>query len=68
MNSRELAQHIEQTGSIGKSWLLVQLRLQKLAEEKSDLSTEDYHARLDDIYQDMMNLGEWWAGIEEDVF
>ena len=68
MNSKELAQHIEQTGSIGKSWLLVQLRLQKLAEEKSDLSTEDYHIRLDDIYQDMMNLGEWWVGIEEDVF
>ncbi|MCY7335884.1 MAG: hypothetical protein LH613_06665 [Chamaesiphon sp.] len=68
MNSKELAQHIEQTGSIGKSWLLVQLRLQKLAEEKSDLSTEDYHTRLDDIYQDMMNLGEWWVGIEEDVF
>ena len=67
MNSRELAQHIEQTGSIGKSWLLVQLRLQKLAEEKSDLSTEDYHTRLDDIYQDLMNLGEWWVGIEEDV-
>jgi len=68
MNSKELAQHIEQTGSIGKSWLLVQLRLQKLAEEKSDLSTEDYHTRLDDIYHDMMNLGEWWVGIEEDVF
>lgn len=68
MNSKELAQHIEQTGSIGKSWLLVQLRLQKLAEEKSDLSTEDYHTRLDDIYQDMMNLGEWWVGIEKDVF
>ena len=68
MNSKELAQHIEQTGSIGKSWLLVQLRLQKLAEEKSDLSTEDYHTRLDDIYQDMMNLCEWWVGIEKDVF
>ena len=68
MNSKELAQHIEQTGSIGKSWLLVQLRLQKLAEEKSDLSTQEYHTRLDDIYQDMMNLGEWWVGIEEDVF
>lgn len=68
MNSKELAQHIEQTGSIGKSWLLVQLRLQKLAEEKSDLSTEDYHTRLNDIYQDMMNLGEWWVGIEKDVF
>lgn len=68
MNSKELAQHIEQTGSIGKSWLLVQLRLQKLAEEKSDLSRENYHTRLDDIYQDMMNLGEWWVGIEEDVF
>ena len=68
MNSEELAKHIEQTGSMGKSWLLVQLRLQKLAEAKPDLSTAEYHARLDDIYQDMMNLGEWWVGIEHEVF
>jgi hypothetical protein len=68
MNSEKLAKYIEDTDSIGKSWLLVQLRLKKLAEIKADLSPEDYIVRLDDIYRDMMNLGEWWIGIEEEVF
>jgi hypothetical protein len=68
MNSEDLAKYIEQTGSMGKSWLLVQLRLQKLAEEKSTLSPEEYQAKIEDIHQDMMNLGEWWKGIEHEVF
>lgn len=68
MNSQELAQYIERTDGMGKSWLLVQLRLKKLAEQKSELSIEEYTSRLEDIYQDMMNLGEWWLGIETEVF
>jgi hypothetical protein len=68
MNSEKLAKYIEDTDGMGKSWLLVQLRLQKLAESKSDLSPEEYKARLEDIYQDMMNLGEWWVGMEGEVF
>jgi hypothetical protein len=68
MNSEKLAKYIEDTDSIGKSWLLVQLRLKKLAEAKPDLSSEEYKARLEDIYQDMMNLGEWWLGMEKEVF
>jgi hypothetical protein len=53
---------------MGKSWLLVQLRLQKLAEQKINLSIEEYTLRLADIHQDMMNLGEWWLGMEGEVF
>jgi hypothetical protein len=68
VDSQELAKYIEQTNGMGKSWLLVQLRLQKLAEQKSELSIEEYTLRLADIHQDMMNLGEWWLGIEGDVF
>jgi hypothetical protein len=68
MNSQELAKYIEDTDSIGKSWLLVQLRLQKLAEAKPNLSPDEYKVRLEDIYQDAMNLGEWWLGIENEVF
>ena len=68
MNSENLAKYIEDTDSMGKSWLLVQLRLKKLAEAKSDLSPEDYLLKLDDIYSDLMNIGEWWLGIEEEVF
>jgi hypothetical protein len=68
MDSQDLAKYIEQTDGMGKSWLLVQLRLQKLAEQKTDLSIEEYTQRLTDIHQDMMNLGEWWLGIEGEVF
>jgi hypothetical protein len=68
MNSEQLAKYIEQTDGMGKSWLLVQLRLQKLAEQKPQLSREEYIDRLDDIHRDMMQLGEWWLGIEADVF
>jgi hypothetical protein len=68
MNSQDLAKYIEDTDSVGKSWLLVQLRLQKLAEAKPDLLPEEYIARLADIHQDMMNIGEWWVGIEPEVF
>jgi hypothetical protein len=68
MNSEKLAKYIEDNDGMGKSWLLVQLRLQKLAEAKADLSPEEYKARLEDIYQSMMNLGEWWVGQENEVF
>jgi hypothetical protein len=68
MNSQELATYIESTGSMGKSWLLVQLRLKKLEEEKPHLSSEAYLSRLEDIHRDLMNLGEFWVGIEDEVF
>jgi hypothetical protein len=68
MNSNDLAKYIEETDSMGKSWLLVQLRLQKLSEAKPDLSLEEYNRRIEDIHRDMMNLGEWWVGIEDEVF
>jgi hypothetical protein len=68
VDSQELAKYIEQTDGMGKSWLLVQLRLQKLAEQKPTLSIEEYTLRLADIHQDMMNLGEWWLGMEGEVF
>lgn len=68
MNSKELAQYIEATGSISKPWLLVQLRLKKLQERKDSLSPEDYAKELAEIHQDLMKLGEWWVGIEDEVF
>ena len=68
MNSKDLAQYIEATDSISKPWLLVQLRLQKLQEQRANLSPEAYANSLADIHQDLMNLGEWWHGIEDEVF
>jgi hypothetical protein len=44
------------------------LRLQKLQEQKSILPADAYARELADIHQDLMNLGEWWHGIEDEVF
>jgi hypothetical protein len=68
MNSQDLAQYIEATDGISKPWLLVQLRLKKLQERRSEISTEEYLKELTDLHQDLMNLGEWWVGIEDEVF
>lgn len=68
MNSEELAQYLEATDGVSKPWLLVQLRLKKLKERSDTLSPEEYSCELADIHQDLMNLGEWWRGIEDKVF
>ncbi|HIK08471.1 MAG TPA: hypothetical protein IGS40_28020 [Trichormus sp. M33_DOE_039] len=68
MNSKELAQYMEATNGIAKPWLLVQLRLKKLQERKAIISEDEYANELADIHQDLMNLGEWWRGMEEEVF
>ncbi len=68
MDSKELAQYIEATDGISKPWLLVQLRLKKLQERKDELDKNEYFQQLQDIQQDLLNLGEWWKGREDEVF
>lgn len=68
MDSNELAHYIEATDGISKPWLLAQLRLSKLKERRSTLSLEDYEAALADLHQDLMSMGEWWIGLEKEVF
>jgi len=68
MDSDSLGKYITSTNSAGKSWLLVQLRLSKLQERKSQISPEEYLEALTDIHKDLMNLGEWWVGQEQEVF
>lgn len=68
MNSQELAQYIEATDSISKPWLLVQLRLKKLQERKDEISPHEYWQEIADIQADLLKLGEWWRGREDEVF
>jgi hypothetical protein len=68
MDSNDLAKYIEAKDGISKPWLLVQLRLKKLQERRSEISTEEYMTELTDLHKDLMNLGEWWLGIEDEVF
>ena len=51
-----------------KPWLSVQLRLQKLREQQHELGPEIYASRLAELHQALMQFGEWWIGIEDDVF
>ena len=68
MSSADLARYIEQTNSMAKPWLLGQLRLLKLQERRAAISEAEYLTEIADIHRDMMNLGEWWKGIEDEVF
>ncbi|MGB3514298.1 MAG: hypothetical protein WBA93_34825 [Microcoleaceae cyanobacterium] len=68
MNSQDLAKYIEATNSISKPWLLVQLRMKKLQERRTQITAEKYIQELADIHQDLMKLGEWWIGIEDEAF
>lgn len=68
MDSYEIAQYIEAKNGISKPWLLTQLRLKKLQERRATLTPEAYAEELADIHKDLMELGEWWVGIEDEVF
>ena len=68
MDSQNLARYIESVNGISKPWLLAQLRLQKLMERRAIISPEVYIQELADIHQDLMKLGKWWIGIEDEVF
>jgi hypothetical protein len=68
MNSNLLAQYLEETNNISNPWLLMQLRLKKLEESRATISEYEYAEALEDIYLDLMNLGKWWRGIEDEVF
>lgn len=68
MDSKELARYIEATDGISKPWLLVQLRLSKLQERKESIPPHQYMNELEDIQADLLKLGEWWKGRENEVF
>jgi hypothetical protein len=68
MDSDQLARYIEETDGISKPWLLIQLRLKKLQERRSTMPPEEYLRELEELHVALMELGEWWVGIEHEVF
>ena len=68
MSSEDLARYIEATDSIAKPWMLLQLRLKKLQETRDQMSAAEYEAAIVSLHEDLMNLGEWWVGREDEVF
>jgi hypothetical protein len=68
MDSRDWANYIEATDSLSKPWLLLQWRLQLLQERRAELSAEEYSKELAALQQELMGLGKWWVGQEDQVF
>jgi hypothetical protein len=68
MKSDDLARYIEATDGISKPWLLIQLRLAKLKERRHQLSAEEFNSQVAELHAELMKLGQWWIGQEEDVF
>lgn len=66
--SAEIARYLEQRGELSKPWNLQMLRLQKLKEAKDAMDPEDYVAQLQDAHADLMRLGQFWKGREQEVF
>jgi hypothetical protein len=68
MDSTQLARYIEETDGISKPWLLLQLRLKKLQERRDTISQEEYMREIAELHDALMKIGEWWVGIEDEVF
>jgi hypothetical protein len=66
LSSEKLAHYIEATDGLGKPWLLAQLRLAKLKENREHLTPEEYADTLANIHADLMQLGQWWKGRERE--
>ena len=67
-SSEELALYLEQRGELSKPWMLQLLRLTKLKEAKDSMDPTDYVAKLAEAHADLMRLGEFWKGREQEVF
>ena len=68
ISSQDLAQYMTATDSLHYPWLLIQLRLKKLQEQRAEMMPDEYVRELADVHQDLMQLGEWWLSREDTVF
>jgi hypothetical protein len=67
-SSAELARYLEQRGELSKPWMLQLLRLTKLKEAKDTMEPQEFVERLQEAHADLMRLGEFWRGREQEVF
>ena len=67
-SSAELARYLEQRGELSKPWMLQMLRLSKLKEARDQMTPESYLKSIEEAHADLMRLGEFWKGREEEVF
>ena len=67
-SSEELARYLEQRGELSKPWMLHLLRLTKLKESREAMDPQEYLDKLQEAHADLMRLGEFWKGREQEVF
>lgn len=67
-SAAELARYLEQRGELSKPWMLQLLRLTKLKEAKDSMDPQEFVERLQEAHADLMRLGEFWKGREQEVF
>ncbi|MGL5882218.1 hypothetical protein [Synechococcus elongatus] len=68
LDSDALGRYISATEGVGKPWLLLQLRLKKLQDDRDCMEPAAYEAAIAELHQELMGLGEWWVGREAEVF
>ena len=66
--SEDLARYFEARGEMGKPWIWHLLRIAKLKEAKATMEPQEYLASLQEAHADLMRLGEFWKGREQEVF
>ncbi|MFN5118901.1 MAG: hypothetical protein ACK5JJ_12460 [Cyanobacteriota bacterium] len=67
-SSEDLARYLEARGELGKPWMWHLLRLTKLKESKDSMEPEEFLSSLHEAHADLMRLGEFWKGREQEVF
>ena len=67
-SASELARYLEQRGELSKPWMLQLLRLTKLKESRDAMDPQEYMEKLQEAHADLMRLGEFWKGREQEVF
>jgi hypothetical protein len=67
-SAADLARYLEQRGELSKPWMLQLLRLTKLKEAKDSMEPQEFIERLQEAHADLMRLGEFWKGREQEVF
>ena len=67
-SSDDLARYLEQRGELTKPCNLQLLRLKKLKEAKDSMDPELYLEKVQEAHADLMRLGQFWKGREQEVF
>jgi len=67
-SSEDLGRYIEARGQIDRPWLWHLLRIAKLKENQASMDPHEYLQQLQEAHADLMRLGEFWKGREQEVF